>query len=166
MHNDDALIPAALNNMISTAVEAAGYVFWGCVIQPQAKKMLLRVYIDKPVGVTIEDCAAASHQINGVLAVNPGLIKDYLLEVSSPGMERRLFKLAHYERYKSHTIKLRLKLPYRGQRNFQGIIENICQDSVLLQGEKEKNTFKFNDIERANLVTDWKADKKGQDYNE
>lgn len=140
------------------AVEALGYIWWGCVLQ----NGLLRVYIEKPGGVGVDDCAKATHQLRGVLMVHEPIRGEYTLEVSSPGLDRRLFTLAQCEQYKGHKIKLRLRIPQEGQRNFQGVIENIeaVKNEITIQiqqdgKEKKIFQFQFDDIEHANLVPDF-----------
>jgi len=151
---------ALLEESIALAVQALGYDLWGCVVVPQKKGVLLRVYIDKQGGINIDDCAKASHQINGVLAVsnNNPLTRDYTLEVSSPGLERTLFKFSHYENYTGQKIKLRLIKPIEGQRNFQGTLSAVDHDEkkIVLQTEdgavKAEFSFKYDEIEHAHLI--------------
>ncbi len=150
-------ITAKLELLLMPAVEALGYVWWGCVLQNN----ILRVYIEKPGGVNVDDCAKATHQLKGVLMVHEPIRGDYALEVSSPGLDRQLFAIKQYEQFKGHKIKLRLRVPQEGQRNFQGVIENIeaAKNEIIIgilkKEEKEKKIFQFDNIEHANLVPDF-----------
>jgi ribosome maturation factor RimP len=150
-----------LEESIALAVQALGCDLWGCVVVPQKKGVLLRVYIDKQGGVNIDDCARASHQINGVLAVtnNNPLTRDYTLEVSSPGLDRTLFKFSQYENYTGQKIKLRLARPIQGRRNFQGTLSAVDHNEkkIVLEAEddavKAEFSFKFDEIEHAHLMS-------------
>jgi ribosome maturation factor RimP len=140
-----------LEALLSPAVEALGYVWWGCVIQRHSGNTLLRIYIDKSIGIDVEDCAKASHQVSGVLAVHDPISGEYTLEVSSPGLDRPLFSLLQYEQFIGQKIKLRLKVPKEGQRNFLGVIEKVEKNEITIEGK----IFQFNEIERANIVPDF-----------
>lgn len=143
-----------LENLLEPAVTALGLEWWGCVLQAGPSSALLRVYIDKPGGVTVEDCEAASHQLSGVLEVNNPIQGRYVLEVSSPGLDRPLFTIEQYERFLGSKIKLRLRLPIENQRNFVGVLQAV-QDktlSVLIEESKSLMLIAFNNIERANIV--------------
>lgn len=145
-----------LEELLKSAVNALGYELWGHVMIKQGRHSLLRVYIDAPQGITVEDCARVSHQINGMLAVEGAVIikGDYTLEVSSPGLDRPLFVISQYEKLTGNVVKLRLKFPKEGQRNFQGVIEKVEGNAVRikLQEKNESVIFQFDEIERGNIV--------------
>lgn len=111
---------------------------------------LLRVFIDAPRGITVEDCARASHHLSRVLAVE-GI--DYeRLEVSSPGLDRPLKRVADYERFAGSLASLRLKLPVAGRRRFEGRLAGVEDGRVVMDVGGERQAFAFEDIERARLV--------------
>jgi len=95
-------------------------------------KPIVRVFIDKPGGVTHDDCADVSLHIGTVLDVEDFIHSAYTLEVSSPGLERGLYKPADYERFAGSHAKIRARMPVNGQRNFRGRILGVVQDSVML----------------------------------
>lgn len=140
-----------LQTIIAPAVEALGYELLGCVF----RNGLLRVYIDKPEGIKVEDCEAASHQISGVLAVADPIHGSYTLEVSSPGMDRPLFTLEHYQRFTGHQVRLRLRVPLPERKNLIGIIQAIEENQILLLVEGQVFKVPFDNIERANLVPNY-----------
>ena len=116
-----------------TGREGLELVHWEAV-GPQ-HNFVLRVYIDKPGGVTHGDCAVVSDQV-GVLLDAEDVIEDhYTLEVSSPGIERGLYKAADYERFAGKRIKLRTLEPLNGQRNFRGVLEGIANATVRLEAD-------------------------------
>jgi ribosome maturation factor RimP len=111
---------------------------------------LLRVFIDSPRGISVEDCARVSNHLTRALAVE-GI--DYeRLEVSSPGLDRPLKRPEDYERFAGSRASLRLRLPREGRRRFEGVIAGVEADGVLLDVEGERLRFAFAEIDRARLV--------------
>jgi ribosome maturation factor RimP len=151
--------PAALEAILIPALAAVGYVFWGCQVE-FSKRPVLRIFIDKTGGVSVDDCSHATHHIKGVLAVEAKGLDDYILEVSSPGMDRLLFKLEHYTQCQGNEIKLKLKRPKENQRNFQGKIEKVEDNTVILHTDKGLISVEFDNIERAHVVPEMKIEGK------
>jgi len=113
---------------------------------------LLRIFIDAPAGITVEDCARVSHHLTRAFAVE-GV--DYeRLEVSSPGLDRPLKRIEDYERFAGQKASVRLKLPRDGRRRFEGTLAGVDGASVLVEVEGERQSFAFGDIDRARLVPD------------
>jgi ribosome maturation factor RimP len=96
---------------------------------------VLRIYIDKPGGVSHGDCETVSNQVGTLLDVADLIANRYILEVSSPGIERGLFKRGDYERFAGSRIKLRSSQPIDGQRNFRGRLIGLVGDSVSLDAD-------------------------------
>jgi ribosome maturation factor RimP len=119
----------------------------------------LRIYIDKPGGVTHEDCALVSHQVSVILDVEDFIPHQYLLEVSSPGLDRGLYKVSDYERFAGLPAHIRLHEPMDGQRNFHGIligldkeIEASAEPVALLDDEQGRRfRLPLGKIARANV---------------
>jgi ribosome maturation factor RimP len=95
------------------------------------RNAVLRVYIDKPDGVTLDDCAAVSEQLSLILDVDDLIPHQYLLEVSSPGLDRGLEKPADYERFAGLRAHVKLSAPLGGQRNFRGTLVGLDRDGGL-----------------------------------
>jgi ribosome maturation factor RimP len=113
---------------------------------------LLRVFIDKPGGITVDDCARVSHHLTRAFAVE-GV--DYeRLEVSSPGLDRPLKRLEDYARFAGQKASVRLKLPQEGQRRFEGVLAGTEGGEVLLEIDGKRRRFAWGDIDRARLVPD------------
>lgn len=111
---------------------------------------LLRVFIDTPRGITVDDCARVSNHLSRALAVE-GI--DYeRLEVSSPGLDRPLKRLEDYGRFAGRKASVRLRLPRDGRRRFEGLLAGVEEGSVLLEVEGERLRFAFAEIDRARLV--------------
>jgi ribosome maturation factor RimP len=116
---------------------------------------IVRVFIDKPGGVTHKDCSGVSTQIGTVLDVEDFIHSAYTLEVSSPGLERGLYKLADYQRFAGSTAKLKTRAPFKSQRNFRGRIAGIeSQDVIFEDRTSGRITIPFDSIVKANLEVD------------
>jgi ribosome maturation factor RimP len=114
---------------------------------------MLRVFIDGPDGVTVENCADVSRQLSGVLDVEDPISSEYTLEVSSPGMDRPLFTLDQFARYKGYKVALKLNLAYEGRRKFSGILNGTTEDDeVLVVVDQEEYCFPIENIEQARIV--------------
>lgn len=138
--------------LIEPAVAAVGLELLGCELIGGGKHTLIRVYIDSPQGVTIDDCERASRQISAMLDVEDPISGHYRLEVSSPGLDRPLFKLAHFTSVIGQRVKLKTSLPVGARRNFTGQLTAVDGEMIVLQLEDEKVTLDFSQIEKANLV--------------
>ncbi len=112
----------------------------------------LRIYIDKPGGVTLDDCVGVNRQLNDILDVSLEHDWSYNLEVSSPGPDRPLGKAADFERFKGELAKIRICEPIRGQRNFRGILSGISDGMVKLQNTERRITIPYEKITRARLI--------------
>lgn len=115
-------------------------------------RWVLRLYIDKEGGVTIDDCARVSGEIGDVIDVKEIIQHEYVLEVSSPGLDRPLTKEKHFLDVLGKKIKVKLKHPLSGRRNFTGHLMKVHPDVLLLATERGEETLPRQDIERANLV--------------
>jgi ribosome maturation factor RimP len=116
---------------------------------------LLRVYIDRPDGVTVDDCSAVSYQVSGLLDVEDPVPGHYTLEVSSPGLDRPLFQAHDFERYAGHEVKVRMRFPIAGQRNFRGLLQGLQEQQVVIQERDGKQvSLPLEQIEQARLVPD------------
>lgn len=153
-----------LEEIIRPVVEGLGYECWGIEFLSQGKHSVLRVFIEslepalkdddveRESGIELADCEKVSRQLSGVLDVEDPIANDYSLEVSSPGMDRPLYSLAHYERFKGYEVTLKLRMPFEGRRKFNGVLAGTEGNDVLLQVEKEEYLFPIEGIEKANIV--------------
>src|SRR5215510_10098441 len=116
---------------------------------------VVRVFIDKPGGVTHEDCSEVSIQIGTILDVEDFIHSAYTLEVSSPGLERGLYKRADYERFAGQAAKLKTRSPISGQRNFRGRLLGVSGDSVSFEDRTNgRVSIPIQEIAKANLELD------------
>jgi ribosome maturation factor RimP len=115
---------------------------------------LFTVFIDKPGGITLDDCGKASREIEALLDEVEHIPETYVLEVSSPGIERGLYSLADFERFKGQEARLRLKMPVDGRRNVTGMIGEVKGSSVIIAEAGEPIEVAFDSIKKANLKVD------------
>ena len=118
-------------------------------------KPIVRVFIDKPHGVTHDDCSEVSLHLGTILDVEDFIHASYTLEVSSPGLERGLYKRADYERFAGSDAKLKTRQPIDGQRNFRGRLLGIDENDVLFEDRTNGRVrIPFDIITKANLEVD------------
>src|SRR5216684_8470287 len=116
---------------------------------------IVRVFIDKPGGVTHDDCSEVSVHLGTVLDVEDFIHSAYTLEVSSPGLERGLYKRADYERFAGSAAKIKSRVPVNGQRNFRGCIVSVDESSVIFEDRTSGRVqLPIDDIAKANLEVD------------
>jgi len=113
---------------------------------------LLRIFIDSPGGITVEDCARVSNHLTRAFAVEG--VEYERLEVSSPGLDRPLKRVEDYARFAGQKASVRLKLPRDGRRRFEGTLAGTDGGNVLLEVEGGQVSFALGDIDRARLVPD------------
>lgn len=138
--------------LIEPSLTALGYELVGVEYLPQGKHSLVRVYIDQEDGIQVEDCVRASRQVSGVLDVEDPISGQFTLEVSSPGLDRPLFKLSHYAQFCGQRVEIRLQRPVDGQRKFTGVLAGVEGDQVIVDLENgDQVQLAISDIEKARL---------------
>lgn len=147
-----------IESLITPIVEAMGYEVWNIEIRKAKRNSSLQVYVDVPLGderkgVNLDDCAKISSQIGALLDVEDPILESYVLEVSSPGMNRSLHKLEHYQRYIGRTIRVVLRQDEGGQCNFTGKIQEVVDNTLkLVINNGEVVTILLTNISKANLI--------------
>ena len=140
-----------ITDMLQSTVEALGFVLWGVEYQSQGRHSLVRLYIDSPDGINVSDCAAVSEQASSLLDVEDPITGEYTLEVSSPGMDRLLFKLEQYAGYVGETVELRLRSPFEGRRKFKGVLKGIEGEDVVIQVDDHEYLLPYGAIDKARV---------------
>ena len=142
-----------LTPFFEPVIESMGYELVGVEFLGGGGHGTLRVYIDRDDGVSVDDCAAISHQISGILDIEQPIKQAYDLEVSSPGIDRPLFKLADFERFAGQTARIKLAIAQQGRKNFKGRLQGVGDDKMVkIEVDGEEFSLPFADIARANLV--------------
>lgn len=142
-----------LEDILRPVVEGLGYEFWGVEFRSQGKHSLLRLFIDDAEkGISVEDCETVSRQVSGVLDVEDPISTEYTLEVSSPGMDRPLFRIEQFEAFAGHMAKIKLRMAFEGRRNFEGQLRGVEDGDVVIIVDDHEYLLPFESIERASIV--------------
>jgi len=141
-----------LQALLAPVVEALGYECWGLEFISQGRHSLLRVYIDRPEGILVDDCEIVSRQISGILDVEDPISGEYTLEVSSPGMDRPLFTLEQFALYVGEQVKIKLRTPFERRRNFQGILRGVEEQDVVVLVDDHEYLLPVDSIDKANII--------------
>ncbi|MBD9417238.1 ribosome maturation factor RimP [Pseudomonas sp. PDM16] len=141
-----------LQAMLAPVVESLGYQCWGIEFISQGRHSLLRVYIDHDNGILIEDCEAVSRQVSAVLDVEDPISSEYTLEVSSPGMDRPLFTIEQFAKHAGEQVKIKLRSPFEGRRNFQGLLRGVEEQDVVVLVDDHEFLLPIDLIDKANII--------------
>ncbi|MEK6708127.1 MAG: ribosome maturation factor RimP [Pseudomonadota bacterium] len=137
-----------LHELLELTLSGMGYELVEVERSPRGK--LLRVFIDKPSGITVEDCAAVSDHLGRLFAVEN---IDYdRLEISSPGMDRPLKKMSDFARFTGELAKLKLRVALQGQRNFVGILRGVSDEVLKLEVDGKILDLELSNLEKTRLV--------------
>ena len=140
-----------LTDIIQEPVNALGFELVG-IEYIRGRYPVLRVYIDSENGITVDDCADVSRQISAVLDVEDPITEAYNLEVSSPGMDRPLFTLEHYQRFVGEEVIVSLRIPVANRRKWKGQIKSIENEMITFNVDGNDEVFAFSNIQKANIV--------------
>lgn len=143
--------PEKIQALIEPVVVGLGYEYVGAELLHQGRHSLLRIYIDTVDGVTVDDCARVSRQVSGVLDVEDPLPGQYVLEVSSPGLDRLLFRPKQFEQFIGENVQLKLETMLDGRRRLSGELLRLEDGVVVLSVEGQEMRVPFMDIEQARL---------------
>lgn len=141
-----------LIDLLEPTVEALGYELIDLEYNSSSKHGLLRLYINHPNGITVDDCSEVSHQVSGVLDVEDPIKSEYDLEVSSPGVDRILRTTAHYEEFKGWEVNVRLKRPEQNRRKLKGVLGTVSDREVTVNVDGEELKLDRKNIEKTRLV--------------
>jgi ribosome maturation factor RimP len=149
------LLSERLTLLLEPVVEALGYELLLLEFSPHAGSASLRLFIDRPAGVKLEDCERVSREVAATLDVEDPIPQNYHLEVSSPGFDRPLVKPAHYRRFLGEKVKVQLLAPVAGRRKFSGVLLEAGETEIALQTTEGPVRLALADVERARLVPDY-----------
>ena len=138
--------------MLEPTIERLGYELTDIELKLGGRSGLLRIYIDKDDGVDIDDCEVVSQQVSAILDVEDPIPGNYTLEVSSPGLDRTLTKPGHFRRFMGEDIKVKLRFPLDGRRNFRGALKSADDEAIEVEVDGESYRLPLSTIESARLV--------------
>jgi ribosome maturation factor RimP len=144
-----------LFELLEPAVEALGYELADMELNVGHGRGLIRLFIDREEGITLDDCEKVSRQVSGVLDVEDPIAGDYNLEVSSPGADRKLVKPEHFDRFAGSMVKVRLKRLVDGRRRIKGQLLGRDDDQIQVRLDGKDVSVAIAEIEVARVVPDW-----------
>src|SRR5438093_832153 len=152
-----------VRQLVEEVVESQGYELVDVEFKGAGKSSLLRIFIDKPAGISHEDCELVSEQVGTVLDVEDLIPFSYTLEVSSPGLDRKLFKEADYIRFAGKLAKIQTRIPLEHQRVFRGRLKGLQDGKILLELPKgDLLEIPLDVVAEARLEFDWLEDLRGR----
>jgi ribosome maturation factor RimP len=141
-----------LARLLEPTIEQLGYELTDLELKLAGRDSLVRIFIDKPQGVGLEDCETVSRQVSVVLDVEDPVPGHYVLEVSSPGLDRKLTKPAHYRRYVGDDIRVQLRFPIEGRRKFRGRLTAASEEAIQIEVDGQLHELPIATIDTARLV--------------
>ncbi len=143
----------AIEAVVVPVITGLGYEFVGLEYLSQGKHSVLRIYIDKPNGVNIDDCATVSRQLGSVLDVEAQFTRgSYNLEVSSPGVDRKIFSYEQFPDFVGKKIQVTVQTPVDGQRKFKGTLNAANEQELCLDVDGKIFNIECDNIVHANVV--------------
>ncbi len=148
--------PLKIGELLEPGIRSLGYELVGVEYRRGGPGGdLLRVYIDKEDGISADDCQKVSYQVSGVLDVEDPITGHYTLEISSPGLDRLLFKREDFERFAGQQVKLRAIYPIEGRRKFKGRLLGLRDANVVIEQDGEELSLPIDQVEQARLVPEY-----------
>ena len=141
-----------LTRLLTPTVEQLGYEIADLEMRLGGRDGVVRVFIDKPDGVGLEDCERVSRQLSALLDVEDPVPGHYVLEVSSPGLDRKLTKPEHFRRFIGSDVRIKTRFPVDGRRNFRGALTAVGEENIEVEVDGESHELPLATIESARLV--------------
>ncbi len=141
-----------LTKLLEPAIEQLGFELSDLEVKLGGRDGLIRLFIDKADGVGLEDCETVSRQVSALLDVEDPVPGHYVLEVSSPGLDRRLTKLEHFQRFIGEDIQVKLRFPIAGRRNFRGALRAADGENIDVEVDGESHRLSIATIQSARLI--------------
>lgn len=141
-----------LAGIVAPALEPLGVALWGMEFASAGSRMVVRIYIDAENGVSIDACAKASRALGAVFEAEDVMPGAYVLEVSSPGLERRFFSAAQMAAYVGQVVDVRLFEPQDGRRHLRGSLAAVEGEDVLVDEAGQVTRVCFSRLKSAHLV--------------
>jgi ribosome maturation factor RimP len=143
-----------VREVVEPILESQGLELVDLEYQRESQGWVLRIYLDREGGVSLEDCAGISHEVGAVLEVKDLIPSSYILEVSSPGLTRPLKKPEDFNKFRNQMVKIKLYEPFDGRKNFKGTLLGLEGDRVRVEVEQQVYELPLQRIAKANLEID------------
>ena len=137
---------------LEPAVNEAGVELWELEYNARGGGGLLRIYIDSPEGISVEDCARVSHAVSAVLDERDPIQSEYTLEVSSPGLDRVLRRREHFVRFTGEAVKIETSVPIGGRRRFSGQLTRVADQELVMQVDGREVSIPLAAVHKARLA--------------
>jgi ribosome maturation factor RimP len=141
-----------LAKLLEPTVERLGYELADLEVRLGGKGGLVRVFIDKSEGIDLDDCEKVSLAVSALLDVEDPVPGNYSLEVSSPGLDRKLTKVEHFQRFEGETVKVQMRFPIAGRRRFRGTLVASNDENIVVEVDGESHSLPLKTIDTARLV--------------
>lgn len=141
-----------ITELLIPTVEAAGFELVGIELIRSGRHSTLRIYIDKADGINVDDCARVSHEVSAILDVEDPIQSEYILEVSSPGLDRPLFNVDHFLKAVGQKVDVKLTVPQDGRRKFKGLLTAVEEDMLVIEVDGKPYRLLMDNIDKANVV--------------
>lgn len=144
-----------LTALLEPLINELGYEFVGLEYSSNPKNPVLVIYIDKSDGIAVEDCESVSREAAALLDVEDPIPGHYVLEVSSPGLDRPLFTPGQFERFRGEVAQVSVYAPVGGRRKFKGRILGVVGEDIEIEQDGDAVTLEHANIAKARLVPDY-----------
>lgn len=144
-------VAQSVEDLITPALNTEGLELVDVEYKKEGKDWALRVFIDKPGGITLQDCQATSHRVEDMIEIDGLIPSHYVLEVSSPGLDRLLKKEKDFLKYKGRRIRLTTFSPINHQKKFKGTIQDCKEDTLILEDRQKVVQIPLTNIAKARL---------------
>jgi ribosome maturation factor RimP len=141
-----------LSALLEPTVEGLGFELADLEVRVGGRSGVVRLFIDKPDGITLDDCETVSHAVSALLDVEDPVPGHYDLEVSSPGLNRKLTKPEHFERFRGEEVKVELRFPLDGRKRFRGLLKASDKDNIEVVVDGEAYSLPIATIDTARLI--------------
>ena len=141
-----------VEELVGPTVESLGCTIWGVEFLNQGKHTKLRLYIERDGGVDVDDCATVSRHVSDILDVEEFINNAYTLEVSSPGMDRILFRESQFADSVGEQVDVRLNFPFEGKKKFIGLLAGVQDSTAVVQIAEDEYLLPLENIQRARVV--------------
>jgi ribosome maturation factor RimP len=148
-------VAEAVESMAAPLVDGMGMELVGVEFVKEASQYYLRIFIDRPGGVTLDDCQVVSRQMDALLDEKDPIPYSYVLEVSSPGIERPLKKLKDFERFMGHMVKIATYVPIDGKKKFTGLLADAGSQGISLEVSGSMVSIPIEQVASAKLAVEF-----------
>jgi ribosome maturation factor RimP len=141
-----------LAKLLEPTIEGLGYELSDLEARLGGRSGVVRIFIDHPDGISLEDCEKVSLAVSAMLDVEDPLPVQYNLEVSSPGLDRKLTKVEHFQRFAGETVKVQMRFPIEGRKRFRGTLVSSNDENIVVEVDGEPHSLPMATIDTARLV--------------